>query len=168
MECVLRSPSGNTKVNLKRPPSQRVFALPGIAHSQVLRSRPPWGVRAGFATKPKGWSRRHCFLCNQKRSAESRSKAQILRKVPKKKKSLPFLLEAVLAERHDFRYRSIKSGDMEWARDGKVEEGKVARRSDWGNQAQGWGRDKAEGRFQRSQSRQLERWQSIASGPAIA
>jgi hypothetical protein len=55
----------------------------------------------------------------------------------KKKRSLPFLLEAVLAERHDFRYRSIKSGDMEWVRDGKVEEGKVARRSDWGNQAQG-------------------------------
>jgi hypothetical protein len=28
---------------------------------------------------------------------------------------------------------------MEWVRDGKVEEGKVARKSDWGNQAQGWG-----------------------------
>lgn len=35
------SPSGKITLNLNRPPSQSVFSLPGIPHSQVLRSRTP-------------------------------------------------------------------------------------------------------------------------------
>lgn len=34
-------PSGNVTSSLKRPPSQIVLSLPGMAHSQRLRSRAP-------------------------------------------------------------------------------------------------------------------------------
>lgn len=54
-------PSGNTTLILKTPPSQIVFALPGMLQVQFLRSIPE-GLRSGFATKPKGWSFRHCLL----------------------------------------------------------------------------------------------------------
>lgn len=34
-------PSGNCMVSLNNPPSQIVFSLPGMPHSQFLRSRTP-------------------------------------------------------------------------------------------------------------------------------
>ena len=55
------SPSGNMTLNLKTPPSQIVFVLPGMLQVQFLRSMPE-GVRSGFATKPNGWSFLHCLL----------------------------------------------------------------------------------------------------------
>lgn len=55
-------PSGKVTSSLKTPPSHRVSFFPGTAHSQRFRSRVPSGVLWGFATKPKGWSRRHCLL----------------------------------------------------------------------------------------------------------
>jgi hypothetical protein len=54
--------SGNVTSSLKRPPSHIVFSLPGTPHSHFLRSIMPFAPRMGFAKKPKGWSRRHCFL----------------------------------------------------------------------------------------------------------
>lgn len=56
------SPSGKITSSLKIPPSHRVSFFPGTAHSQRFRSRVPCAVFWGFATKPKGWSRRHCLL----------------------------------------------------------------------------------------------------------
>jgi hypothetical protein len=55
-------PSGNCTSSLRRAPSQIVLSLPGIMHSQRLRSRAPWEFFIGFATKPNGWSLRHAFL----------------------------------------------------------------------------------------------------------
>ena len=55
-------PSGNCTSSLNSPPSQIVLSLPGIAQSHRLRSRVPCGVFIGRATKPKGWSLRHCLL----------------------------------------------------------------------------------------------------------
>jgi hypothetical protein len=63
--------SGNWTSSLKRPPSHRVFSLPGIEHSHFWRSRPPCEFFAGFATKPKGWSLRHCFLSSERRLEQS-------------------------------------------------------------------------------------------------
>lgn len=68
-------PSGNAMVSLNRPPSQIVLSLPGIPHSQFFRSKTPSFVRAGFAKKPKGWSRRHCFLCQRVSTAAPKYQA---------------------------------------------------------------------------------------------
>lgn len=54
--------SGNVTSSLNRPPSQMVFSFPGTPTSHFLRSIMPFAPRMGFAKKPKGWSRRHCFL----------------------------------------------------------------------------------------------------------
>ena len=43
-------------VSLKRPPSQIVFALPGITHSHAMMFCEPSALLRGFATKPYGWS----------------------------------------------------------------------------------------------------------------
>lgn len=49
-------------LSLKSPPSQIVFALPGMLQFQFLSSITPCGLRSGLATKPNGWSFRHCLL----------------------------------------------------------------------------------------------------------
>ena len=54
--------SGKMTSSLNRPPSQMVLSLPGMAQSHLRRSRAPLSVRAGLATKPKGWDLRHCLL----------------------------------------------------------------------------------------------------------
>lgn len=47
-------PSGNMTLNLNSPPSQIVFALPGIEQFQFFSSMTPCALRSGRATKPKG------------------------------------------------------------------------------------------------------------------
>lgn len=54
--------SGKVTSSLKRPPSQMVFSLPGTPQSHFLSSIMPFAPRIGFAKKPNGWSRLHCFL----------------------------------------------------------------------------------------------------------
>lgn len=49
-------------VILNMPPSHIVFSLPGIPHSQTLRSITPFLSLVGRAQKPNGWSFLHCFL----------------------------------------------------------------------------------------------------------
>lgn len=46
---VCHSPSGKMTLNLNRPPSHKVFSLPGMPHSQFFRSRTPFSLRCGFA-----------------------------------------------------------------------------------------------------------------------
>ena len=48
------SPSGKVTSSLKRPPSHKVFSLPGIPHSHLFRSSTPCPVRCGLAKNPKG------------------------------------------------------------------------------------------------------------------
>ena len=81
MNVLCHSPSGKIKSILKSPPSQRVLAFPGIAHSQFFRSRPPCGARLGFATKPNGWSRRHCFLGNPWMLVRGRARRRGMRRI---------------------------------------------------------------------------------------
>ena len=54
--------SGKVTSSLNRPPSQIVFSLPGTPQSHFFRSMTPLAPRIGFAKKPNGWSRLHCFL----------------------------------------------------------------------------------------------------------
>lgn len=66
---LLYSPSGKVMVILNRPPSHMVFSLPGMPHSQTLRSSTPSVRFTGRAQNPKGWSFLHCFLRRRLESA---------------------------------------------------------------------------------------------------
>jgi len=46
--------SGNATSSLNSPPSQSVLSFPGTPQSHFFKSRTPWGLRMGFAKKPKG------------------------------------------------------------------------------------------------------------------
>jgi hypothetical protein len=106
-------PSGNKTSSLNSPPSQTVLSFPGTPHSHLFKSKSPCWVRAGFAKKPKGWSRRHCLLwtMNQLAAIKRGCSNCILY-------FAPFLLKAILAQRHpisiviksvDFRRVSLRS-----------------------------------------------------------
>ena len=101
-----RSPSGNCTSSLKRPPSQMVLSLPGMAQSHRLRSRAPCCVFIGRATKPNGWSLRHCLLCGGQSRGRRTEGACDLGGVLS-----PFFLQPGLCERHGVE-RGLVVGDV--------------------------------------------------------